>query len=57
VCTRIVIIDHGRAIADGTAEDIAARTGKTSLESAFVALTGQRDAAEVTQDLLNALGR
>jgi ABC-2 type transport system ATP-binding protein len=57
VCTRIVIIDRGRAIADGTAADIAARTGTASLESAFVSLTGQRDAAQVTQDLINALSR
>jgi ABC-2 type transport system ATP-binding protein len=57
VCTRIVIIDRGRAIADGTAADIAARTGTSSLEAAFVSLTGQRDAAQVTQDLINALSR
>ena len=57
VCTRIVIVDRGRAIADGTAQNIAARAGTTSLESAFVALTGRRDAASVTQDLLEALGR
>lgn len=57
VCTRIVIIDRGRAIADGTAADIAAQTGTASLEAAFVSLTGQRDAAQVTQDLINALSR
>src|SRR5919106_1215024 len=45
ICTRIVIIDRGRAIADGTAAEIAARAGATSLESAFVALTGHRDTA------------
>jgi ABC-2 type transport system ATP-binding protein len=57
ICTRIVIVDRGRAIADGTAGEIAARTGTSSLEAAFVALTGRRDAASVTQDLLEALGR
>jgi ABC-2 type transport system ATP-binding protein len=57
VCTRIVIIDRGVAIADGTAQDIAARAGASSLEAAFVALTGRRDAASVTQELLEALGR
>jgi ABC-2 type transport system ATP-binding protein len=57
VCTRIVIIDRGRAIADGTAPDIAAAAGVSSLEAAFVRLTGRRDAATVTQDLLEALSR
>ena len=57
VCTRIVIIDKGRVVADGTAGDIAAGTGTSSLEGAFIALTGRRDAAQVTQDLLRALGK
>jgi ABC-2 type transport system ATP-binding protein len=57
VCSRIVIIDNGRVVADGTAAEIAARTGTASVEAAFVALTGRRDAAAVTQDLLRALGQ
>lgn len=56
VCTRIVIINAGRAIADGTAADIARQTGTATLEEAFVALTGARDAAQVTQELIDALG-
>jgi ABC-2 type transport system ATP-binding protein len=57
VCTRIVIINQGKTIADGTARDIAASVGATTLEDAFVALTGTRDAAQVTHDLLEALER
>lgn len=56
ICSRIVIIDNGRVVADGTSAAIAAQTGTTTLESAFVSLTGRRDAGEVTQDLLRALG-
>jgi ABC-2 type transport system ATP-binding protein len=56
VCTRIVIIDNGRTIADGTPAEIAAGSGAASLEEAFVRLTGARDAATVTRDLLDALG-
>ena len=57
VCTRIVIINQGRVIADGTAEDIAAASGATTLEQAFVSLTGTRDAAQVSHDMLEALER
>ena len=55
VCTRIVIINQGKVIADGTAPDIAAAAGATTLEQAFVSLTGTRDAAQVSHDLLRAL--
>ena len=57
ICTRIVIIDRGRVIADGTAPDIAANAGVSTLEQAFVTLTGTRDAAQVTSELLEALER
>jgi ABC-2 type transport system ATP-binding protein len=57
VCSRIVIIANGRAIADGTPAAIAAAAGVRSLEEAFVALTGTRDAAEVSHELLDALER
>jgi ABC-2 type transport system ATP-binding protein len=57
VCTRIVIINHGRVIADGTSADIAAAAGVATLEQAFVALTGTKDAVQVSHDLLQALER
>jgi ABC-2 type transport system ATP-binding protein len=57
ICTRIVIINQGRIIADGSAAAIATATGKVTLEDAFVALTGTRDAAQVSHDLLDALER
>src|SRR5918911_1547987 len=54
ICTRIVIIDKGRAVADGTSAHIAEATGVPTLERAFVARTGARDKARTTQDLLEA---
>ena len=57
VCSRIIIINGGRAIADGTPAGIASQAGVRSLEEAFIALTGTRDTAQVTQELLNALER
>jgi len=38
---RIAIIDHGKIIAGGTAEELKQQTKKTSLEEAFLELTGK----------------
>ncbi len=40
VAHRIAIIDHGRIVAQGTAQELKAQTGTDSLEAAFLALTG-----------------
>jgi len=40
LCDRIVIIAHGRVIADGTAEELRTRAREQSLEEAFVKLVG-----------------
>ncbi len=40
VASRIAIIDHGRIVAIGTAEELKAQTQTESLEAAFLALTG-----------------
>jgi ABC-2 type transport system ATP-binding protein len=55
LCPRIVIIDMGRAIAEGTPEAIARQTGRASLEQAFAALTGARSAEDATAGVLSAL--
>ena len=43
---RIVIISSGRVIAEGTAAELVALSGKSSLEDAFVSLTGLQGAGE-----------
>ena len=40
VAQRIAIIDHGRIVAQGTAQELRHQTGTDSLEQAFLALTG-----------------
>ena len=40
LCDRIVVMGNGRVVAEGTAEELLALTGKTSLEDAFVQLVG-----------------
>ncbi len=55
ICPRIIIINQGVSIAEGSAADICTRTGTTTLEQAFSQLTGIRDVAAVTRDFLAAL--
>lgn len=40
VAHRIAIIDHGKMVAFGTAEELKQQTGKDNLEKAYLELTG-----------------
>jgi sodium transport system ATP-binding protein len=40
LCDRIVVLAHGRVVAEGTASELVARAGTSGLEDAFVALLG-----------------
>jgi sodium transport system ATP-binding protein len=40
LCDRIVVVAHGRVVADGAPDQLRERTGRESLEDAFVDLTG-----------------
>jgi ABC-2 type transport system ATP-binding protein len=55
LCPRIVIIDKGRAIAEGTPDDIAQRTHRPTLEQAFAVLTGARSVQDATAGVLSSL--
>jgi ABC-2 type transport system ATP-binding protein len=57
ICTRIVIINNGREIANGTAGEIRAATAAPTLEEAFSRLTGVRDIQRVASDFVAALER
>jgi sodium transport system ATP-binding protein len=46
LCDRIIILGKGRVAAEGAPDDLLALSGKSSLEDAFVALTGQEAPAE-----------
>lgn len=59
IAQRIAIIDHGKIIAMGSAEELKKQTSTTSLEEAFLALTGEtiRDEAATSTDQLRAMSR
>jgi len=43
LCDRIVVIAHGRVVADDTPEALRTRTGEANLEDAFVKLIGSEE--------------
>lgn len=43
LCDRIVVIAHGRVVADDTPDALLERTGKPNLEDAFVSLIGTEE--------------
>jgi ABC-2 type transport system ATP-binding protein len=56
-CTRIVIVDRGHKVAEGTAAELIARTGTATLEHAFNRLTGGAEAGRVTEEFLAGFTR
>jgi ABC-2 type transport system ATP-binding protein len=50
VASRLAVIDHGRIIASGSPEEIKIQTGTTSLNEAFLSLTGTAVREDVRSD-------
>jgi len=47
LCDRVVVIAHGRVVADGTPDEIRRRTGEDNLEDAFVKVIGSEEGLEL----------
>ena len=43
LCDRIVVVAHGRVVAQGSADALRAQTGEDNLEDAFVQLIGSEE--------------
>jgi len=48
LCDRLILLDAGRVVAEGTPADLLARTGKPNLEDAFLSLMGRTDVEVVS---------
>jgi ABC-2 type transport system ATP-binding protein len=59
VANRIAIIDHGRIVAQGSPDELKQQTNTTSLEEAFLALTGSsiRDEAAASNSQLREMAK
>ena len=51
IARRIAIIDHGKIVAQGSAQDLKTQTKTNSLEEAFIALTGYEIREEEVKDI------
>jgi ABC-2 type transport system ATP-binding protein len=51
VARRIAIIDHGKIVAQGSSQDLKTQTKTSSLEDAFIALTGYEIREEEVKDI------
>jgi sodium transport system ATP-binding protein len=43
LCDRLVLIDSGKVVAQGTPEELYRQTGKSTLEEAFLSILGRED--------------
>jgi ABC-2 type transport system ATP-binding protein len=59
VASRIAVIDHGKIVASGSSQELKQRTGKETLEEAFLALTGTaiRDESVGAADRMRQMAR
>ena len=57
VCDKLLIIDHGRKLSEGTPKEIIAEHQAESLSAAFNKLTGATDIDDRAGDILEALER
>ena len=56
LCDEIAVVAHGSLRAHGSVSAIMAESGASTLEQAFMSLTGETDVAREAAEILAALG-
>ncbi|NOY79239.1 MAG: ABC transporter ATP-binding protein [Calditrichaeota bacterium] len=56
ICDRVIIIDHGRIVADGSIHDLQEMTRETSLEEIFSQVTHSEDMGEIAEAFSKIIG-
>jgi len=57
VSDRIILINEGIVVADGTFEELKQKQGDSSLEQIFARLTANESLSEASEKLMNAFGQ
>lgn len=57
ICERVVIVNQGRILADGSVAQVLERTGCATLEQAFNQLTSTTDLAQRAEDMARSMKR
>ncbi|MDB6002282.1 MAG: transporter ATP-binding protein, partial [Rhizobacter sp.] len=55
LCDKVVVMAHGRSVAEGTVAELCERTGQADFEDAFVRLAFGGTAGETTGEMANTL--
>jgi ABC-2 type transport system ATP-binding protein len=55
LCDRVIILDKGQMVADGSPRELMSSTHRETLETVFRSLTSHEDQAEIAEALVNAV--
>jgi ABC-2 type transport system ATP-binding protein len=55
LCDRVIILDHGQIVADGSPAELISSAQRDTLETVFRSLTGGEDTRELAEALLDAV--
>jgi ABC-2 type transport system ATP-binding protein len=57
ICDRVIILDHGRMVADGSPAELMSTARRETLETVFRALTSNEDQEQVAEQFVDAVSR
>ena len=57
LCDRVIILDHGSIVADGTPQELMSATNRKTLETVFRAVTSSEDQEEVAEQFVDVVSK